>query len=351
MSAISSAEIGRVASRTSNSPFSSICQARVSAGTDNCFASSAARFASPEPPSKNPCAAGDFHPGREMRRLQQVLHHREGIGARVIQALLQVGQRFRHLAGHHFLEQVQDATAIGQAQHGAHRFRGDDVARAVTDMGDGLIQQRQGIARAAFRRAGDQRQRTFLDLPLLLRGRCRQIGGEFGAVDAAQVKPLAARQHRHRNFPDLGGGEDELHMRRRFFQRLEQTIERLLGQHVHFVDDIDLVARRHRGVAHPLDDLAHIVDAGARRGVHLLHIDIAGFGNRNAGFAHAAGMDGRFRPLPVGADAVEGPGDDAGRRGLAHPAHPRQHEGMGDAAGGVLSRVINRREPPRFGPA
>ena len=40
------------------------------------------------------------------------------------------------------------------------------------------------------------------------------------------------------------------------------------------------------------------------------------------------------RALAVGPDAVERARDDAGGGGLAHPAHARQHEGMGDAAGG-----------------
>ena len=38
--------------------------------------------------------------------------------------------------------------------------------------------------------------------------------------------------------------------------------------------------------------------------------------------------------LAVGADAVQGAGDDARGGGLAHAAHAGQHEGMGDAAGG-----------------
>src|ERR1035441_2808265 len=40
-----------------------------------------------------------------------------------------------------------------------------------------------------------------------------------------------------------------LSVRRWFFQRLEQRIERCTREHVHFVEDVDLVARRHRRVA------------------------------------------------------------------------------------------------------
>jgi hypothetical protein len=123
-------------------------------------------------------------------------------------------------------------------------------------------------------------------------------------------------------------------MRRRLFQRLEQAIEGRLGQHVHFVDDIDLVACRDRGIAHAFDDLANVIDAGARGRIHLLHIDIAAFADRDAGLANTAGLDGRHCVLAVGSDAVQGAGDDARCRRLAHPAHAGQHEGMGDAPGG-----------------
>ena len=45
--------------------------------------------------------------------------------------------------------------------------------------------------------------------------------------DPAQVEALAAREHRYGNPADLRGREDELHMPRRLFQRLEQGVEGL----------------------------------------------------------------------------------------------------------------------------
>ena len=45
-------------------------------------------------------------------------------------------------------------------------------------------------------------------------------------------------------FVGFGGAKDELHMLGRLFQRLQQGIERLLGEHVHFVDDVDLERAR-----------------------------------------------------------------------------------------------------------
>jgi hypothetical protein len=50
-------------------------------------------------------------------------------------------------------------------------------------------------------------------------------------------------------------------VRRRLFQGFEQCVEGGAREHVHFVEDIDLVARRRRRVADRVVDLAHVVDA------------------------------------------------------------------------------------------
>ena len=73
-----------------------------------------------------------------------------------------------------------------------------------------------------------------------------------------------------------------------------------------------------------------LLDAGPAGGVHLQHVHVPPLGDRAAGLAGPAGLD-RRPALPVRPDAVQPLGDDARRRGLAHPAHAGQHEGMGDA--------------------
>ncbi len=122
-------------------------------------------------------------------------------------------------------------------------------------------------------------------------------------------------------------------MGRRLFQRLQQGVEGLGREHVHFVDDVDLVARLDRGVAHALDQLADIADAGAAGRIHLDDIDMPVLGDGEAMGALAAG-DGGGAALAVGPDAVEGAGEDARRRRLAHAAHAGQHIALGDAAAG-----------------
>ena len=177
----------------------------------------------------------------------------------------------------------------------------------------------------------------------------REMRGELARRDAPQVEPLAARQHRHRDLVDLGRGEQEFDVRGRLLERLQQRVEGVLRQHVDFVDDVDLVARRDRGIAHRLDDLAHVVDPGVARGVHLDDVDMAPLGDRDARLAHPARVD-RRPALPVGADAVERLGDQPRGRGLADPAHPGQQEGMRDppAGDGIAQRGDHRVLPDQL---
>src|SRR3546814_4326065 len=51
----------------------------------------------------------------------------------------------------------------------------------------------------------------------------------------------------------VGGREQELDVLRRLLERLQQRIERRLGQHVDFVDQVDLVAAARGHVLRALD--------------------------------------------------------------------------------------------------
>ena len=88
-----------------------------------------------------------------------------------------------------------------------------------------------------------------------------EVRHQRAGLDAAEVEPLAARQHGHRDLADLGRGEDEFGVRRRLLERLEQRVERRAREHVDFVEDVDLVAPAHRRVADRIVDLTHVVDA------------------------------------------------------------------------------------------
>ena len=92
---------------------------------------------------------------------------------------------------------------------------------------------------------------------------------------ALQIELQAARQHGHGQLLRIGRREQKLHMRRRLLQGLQQRVERVAREHVHFVDEIDLVAAARGRVLHVVQQLARVIDLGARGGVHLDQIDEA----------------------------------------------------------------------------
>ena len=262
-----------------------------------------------------------------MREFGEVGEDRGRIGAGVVLGAKLV-QRGGRVTLHQMLEQVDDAAAIAEAQHLADRIGGDRAAA----MGDRLVEYRQAIAGRAFGGTRDHGERGVVDLDRFQSRDPGEMGDQQLGVDAPEVEALAARQHGDRHLADLGGGEDELHMRRRLLERLQKAVEGLRRQHVHFVDDVDLVARRHRRVAHLLDDLADVVDAGVRGGVHLDHVDMAAFHDGGAVLADFVELDRRL--VDGGGLVVQRTGEDARRRRLADAAHAGQHPCLGDAAGG-----------------
>ncbi len=132
----------------------------------------------------------------------------------------------------------------------------------------------------------------------------------------------AARQHGDRQLLRIGGGQEELHVRRRLFQGLQQRVEGAGREHVHFVDQVDLEAATTRRVLHVVEQLAGILDLGAAGGVHFDQVDEAPLVDLPA---YRAGTAGR------GADTgftVEALGDDSRDSGLADTTGPGEQVGV-----------------------
>ena len=270
-----------------------------------------------------------------MGELGEVVQNHRRVGADVV-LRAQFGERGSGITLHHRLEQIDYAHAVGEAQHLPHVLG----THGTGGMGDGLVEQRQGITNGALRRARYQRQRRRFDLYSFFAGDALKMLHQHRRIDATQVKALAARQHRHRYLADLSGGEDELGVRRRLFQGLEQRVERRAREHVDFVEDIDLVARRHRGVADGVVDLAHVVHAVVGGGVHFEYVDVAALDDGLAMHAHRRHRDGRPGDRAVGQFVVERAGEDAGGGCLADAAHAGEDPSLRDAAG--LERIRDR---------
>ena len=135
----------------------------------------------------------------------------------------------------------------------------------------------------------------------------------------AQAELEAAREHRHRNLLRVRRRKNELHILGRLLKGLQHRVEGRIGEHVHFVDHVDLVAAFGRRIHGALKKLRHILDGAVRGRIHLDIVNEASFINRAAGLADAAGVRGDAA-LAVGAAAVERLGENARNRGFADAA-------------------------------
>ncbi|MNI28405.1 hypothetical protein D3C73_821810 [compost metagenome] len=274
-----------------------------------------------------------FEPGDQMGEIGQIRQDDDRIGAGLV-LRVEFGKRRRDVALHDMLEQVDDAGAVGKAQHAAHGIR----MHAAAAMGDRLVEQRKAVAGGAFGGTRDHRQCFLLGRHAFLLQNGGKQADQICSADPAQVEALATGKHGDRNLADFRRRENELHMLRWLFERLQQPVEGLRREHVHFVDNIDLVARRNRAIAHLLDDLSDIVDTGMGRGIHLDHVDMPAFHDRLAMFAGFAQVD--CRTIDFGRLVVEPPSKNTCGRRLADTADTGQHVGLCDTAG--LERIGQR---------
>ena len=97
----------------------------------------------------------------------------------------------------------------------------------------------------------------------------------------------------------------------RFFQRLEQGVERLPRQHVDFVDDINFESRAARSHVDVLPKLANLVDSAIAGAIDFQDVDVVAAADALADVALVAGNRRRS------ARTVQRLGVDPGRGGLA----------------------------------
>ena len=225
-------------------------------------------------------------------------------------------------------QQGEEIAPVDGSEHGAHAI----FAHRAFAVGDRLVEQRQRVTHRPGCRPCQQRQRRRFELDAFGRQHVGQMAGYLLRRHVAQGELQAAAQHGDRHFLRVGGGKDELDVRRRLFQRFQHGVEGRLRQHVHFVDDVDLVAAGRGRVLGVFDDFADVVDAGIGSSVDFQQVDKAPGVDLPAGgaFTTRLGTDAAF--------AVQAFGQNAGDGGLAHPAGTGQEIGMVQALAGKRIR-------------
>ncbi|MNS58949.1 hypothetical protein D3C72_918900 [compost metagenome] len=239
------------------------------------------------------------------------------------------GQLIRH--GQHALgvtrrqgiKQAHQMALVDGAEHAAHGVLGH-VAGAI---GNGLIGQGQCVAHRTLGGLADQAQGRHFKGDFFVAQHRLQVPDDGVGRHLLQIELQAARQHRHRDLLRIGGGQDEFDVGGRLFQRLQHGVEGVAGQHVHFVDHVDLEAPRARRVHRLFEQLRHFLDAAVRGRIQLQVVNKAPGVDFRTSAADAArlGRDAGF--------TVERLGQNAGQRGLAHAPRAGKQPGMVQALG------------------
>ena len=220
------------------------------------------------------------------------------------------------------LHEPADLLLPPRADHGVHCVDVDHPCRRSEQ----LLEQRLAVAHAARSSSRDQRERL---------GRCRAPLGlhdllepsrDRRGVDRDEVEPLAPRENGDRKLFGLGGAEHEFDVRRRLLECLQEGVERLPCEHVHFVDDVHLEPPAGRPHGDVLPQLSDLIDATIAGGVDLHHVDILPRRDRRTVVAGVAGLGGRA------ALTLERLGVDPRGARLADAAGPREQIGVADPA-------------------
>ena len=227
-------------------------------------------------------------------------------------------QQGRGIAGRQRIQQFVYEAQVDAAQHTAHIGLGE-LAGAE---GNGLVGETEGIAHTARRGPAQQVQGRFLEADHLLLEHVAQVADDLLRGHILEIELQAAGQDGHRQFLGVRGRQQELHVGRRLFQGLQQSIEAVGGQHMHLVDQVHLVTRPGGRILDVFQQLPGVLHLGARGRVHFQQVDAAPLGDLQAGRALAAGL--RAHP----GFAIEALGQDAGDGGLAHPACAGEQVGV-----------------------
>ena len=240
----------------------------------------------------------------------------------VIRALLgqrrDLRQQTRGVQFRQTFQQRQHMTVIQGAQHGGDIF----APHLSMPEGDRLVGQTHGVTHRAIGGLAEQPQRVFLEADFLTPENVGEVLDHADRRHVLERELQTARQDGDRQLLRVGGREQEFHVGRRLFQRLEQRIETVGRQHVHLIDEVHLVASLGRGVLDVVQKLTRVLDLGPRGGVDFDQVDEAPLVDLATGATHAAGS---------GADtllAVQTLGENARQRRLADTASPGEQIGM-----------------------
>ena len=236
-----------------------------------------------------------------------------------IEALLQDGvelhQGRRHIAASNAVRDAEVVVVVQYVEVLHHLL----VGEARTAEAHQLIEDAERITQTAIGLLGNEVQGLRLGLDAFALGDAGQVARDVADPDPPEIEHLAAAQDGGQDLVLLGGGKDEDGVGGRLLQGLQEGIEGRRAEHVHLINDVHLLGAHLRRDLHLQNEVADIVNAVVAGGIQFEDAQAVPFGEGATGGAGATGAEVRVQVL-----AVDGAGQDAGARGLAHPPRARE---------------------------
>ena len=181
-----------------------------------------------------------------------------------------------HIFGQHLTQQCREYFCIHRAEHFQHIFIGKFLTQVK---GNTLIEQTQRISHGTISCLCHITQGTLLDIHLFGTHQfCQTIGNGING-NPVKIISLATGQNRNRDLVCFRCRKNKNHICRRLLQRLEQRVECACRQHMHLVNNVNLVFSLCRAVRYFFPDLPDIVHAVVRCRINLYDIHRSPGGN------------------------------------------------------------------------
>ena len=149
---------------------------------------------------------------------------------------------------------------VNRSQHVTHL----SSLKAAVAKGYGLIKQAQRITHTAIGRVGKQAGTGSLCCDLLLFQDFVQLGFYLPLAQVFQVELQTTGQDGDGYLFRFGRRQQEFYMLRRFLQGLQQGIETVLGEHVHFINEVDLVPAGSGRILYVIHQVPGFIHLGPR---------------------------------------------------------------------------------------
>ena len=253
---------------------------------------------------------------------QQLASQLPGINAAGNALVNQIQSRLRIVGGHRGPD-FRDTTDVRCPQQLVD-FVDRNIVAAEREK---LLQQRLAISHRTVGSSSQQLECFVGGLYAFAFRDLAQAVGDLVGLNGTEVVSLTARQNCDRNLLRIGGAENEFDMRRGLFQRFQQRVERRRGQHVNFVDNVNLesAAAWANGSVGP--QLTNLVDTAVTGTVNFQHVNVFTDGYRFANLAFVARFGGRPR------FAIQALGENSSAGSLSDSAGTGEQVSMSDAVG------------------